>query len=270
MAFARLTWDGETVALRDRAGAALRPRAGRRRRPAPSCRRRAEGEAALLAAVTRGPRARRSASSTCSPAPAPSRLPLAETGPRFTRSKATPRMLAALDQGWRQTPGLHRVTTETRDLFRRPLEPDELNGFDAVVIDPPRAGAEAQTAALAASRACRSSPPSPAIPSPSPATRRPLIEAGYGSTGCRSSTSSAGPPMSNLSPASAAAPLDISRKRAGDSGYCGQRQTCCIPSKNKRAGKRMRAVARFRHPGADLGLAGLRQLEVQDATTDPK
>jgi len=41
------------------------------------------------------------------------------------------------------------VTSETRDLFRRPLEPDELAAFDAVVIDPPRAGAEAQTAALA-------------------------------------------------------------------------------------------------------------------------
>jgi 23S rRNA (uracil1939-C5)-methyltransferase len=40
------------------------------------------------------------------------------------------------------------TTEETRDLFRRPLEPDDLRGFDAVVIDPPRAGAEAQTAAL--------------------------------------------------------------------------------------------------------------------------
>jgi 23S rRNA (uracil1939-C5)-methyltransferase len=43
------------------------------------------------------------------------------------------------------------VTVETRDLFRRPLEPDEFKGIDAVVIDPPRAGAEAQTACLAAS-----------------------------------------------------------------------------------------------------------------------
>jgi 23S rRNA (uracil1939-C5)-methyltransferase len=39
-----------------------------------------------------------------------------------------------------------------RDLFRRPLEPDELAGFDAVVIDPPRAGAEAQVACLARAR----------------------------------------------------------------------------------------------------------------------
>lgn len=38
-----------------------------------------------------------------------------------------------------------------RDLARMPLERAELNGFDAVVLDPPRAGAKAQCAALAAS-----------------------------------------------------------------------------------------------------------------------
>jgi len=58
-------------------------------------------------------------------------------------------MLKALDQGWRQTSGTKRVSTETRDLFRRPLLPDELKGFDAAVIDPPRAGAEAQVHEIA-------------------------------------------------------------------------------------------------------------------------
>lgn len=53
-------------------------------------------------------------------------------------------MLAALDQGWRQSKGLKCIVTETRDLFRRPLTPDELNQFDTVVIDPPRAGAQKQ------------------------------------------------------------------------------------------------------------------------------
>ncbi|MDP6952668.1 MAG: hypothetical protein QGF53_07885 [Alphaproteobacteria bacterium] len=40
---------------------------------------------------------------------------------------------------------------ETRDLFARPLGPDELARFDAVIFDPPRAGARAQAQALAAS-----------------------------------------------------------------------------------------------------------------------
>ena len=60
-------------------------------------------------------------------------------------------MLQALDRGWREGRQLRRVTTETRDLFRRPLEADELRHFDAAVIDPPRAGAEAQIATLAQS-----------------------------------------------------------------------------------------------------------------------
>ncbi len=60
-------------------------------------------------------------------------------------------MLEALDSGWREGHQLRRVTTETRDLFQRPLEADELRHFDAAVIDPPRAGAEAQVATLIAS-----------------------------------------------------------------------------------------------------------------------
>jgi 23S rRNA (uracil1939-C5)-methyltransferase len=59
--------------------------------------------------------------------------------------------LGALDRGWRGATGLRRVSTETRDLFRRPLLAPELARFDAVVIDPPRAGAEAQARQLARS-----------------------------------------------------------------------------------------------------------------------
>jgi 23S rRNA (uracil1939-C5)-methyltransferase len=42
---------------------------------------------------------------------------------------------------------------EHRDLYRRPLTTEELGNFDAVVLDPPRAGAEAQVRELAASSA---------------------------------------------------------------------------------------------------------------------
>ncbi len=60
-------------------------------------------------------------------------------------------MLAALDRGFRFATGLKRVTVEKRDLFRRPLTFKELNGFDGVVFDPPRAGAEDQSKQLARS-----------------------------------------------------------------------------------------------------------------------
>lgn len=39
-----------------------------------------------------------------------------------------------------------------RDLFRNPLQVEELNRFDAVLLDPPRAGAREQVAQLAASK----------------------------------------------------------------------------------------------------------------------
>lgn len=77
-------------------------------------------------------------------------LPLAERA-EIHAVEGEAAMLAALDRGWRGAPGLKRITTEPRDLFRRPLLPDELARFDAAVIDPPRAGAQAQVAALAAS-----------------------------------------------------------------------------------------------------------------------
>ncbi|TPN51961.1 class I SAM-dependent RNA methyltransferase [Mesorhizobium sp. B1-1-4] len=59
--------------------------------------------------------------------------------------------LSALDRGSRFATGLKRVTGERRDLFRRPLTFKELNAFDGVVFDPPRAGAEDQSKQIAGS-----------------------------------------------------------------------------------------------------------------------
>ena len=59
--------------------------------------------------------------------------------------------LAALARAAGRTPGLRPLKTEARDLFRRPLLPQDLSRFDAVVFDPPRAGAQAQAEALAGS-----------------------------------------------------------------------------------------------------------------------
>ena len=60
--------------------------------------------------------------------------------------------LAALDRARRAAPGLRPIATEPRDLFRRPLLAPELARCDAVVLDPPRAGAQAQARQLAASQ----------------------------------------------------------------------------------------------------------------------
>ena len=60
-------------------------------------------------------------------------------------------MIAALDRGWREAKGLKKVEAVARDLFRRPFLPDELAKLDFAVLDPPRAGAEAQVAELAKS-----------------------------------------------------------------------------------------------------------------------
>ena len=58
----------------------------------------------------------------------------------------------ALQKAAKATSGLKPVKAEARDLFRRPLMPQELRDYDAVVFDPPRQGAQAQAVQLAASR----------------------------------------------------------------------------------------------------------------------
>ena len=174
-AFSRLTWDGETVALRDRPAltmgtATVVPPAGAFLQATQ------EGEAALLHAVKQalGPQKRIvdlfSGVGTFT-------LPLAQEMDVHA-VEGDGAMTKALDLAARNTPDLHRISTETRDLFRRPLEPDELNAFTAAVIDPPRAGAEAQTATLAASKI-----PVIAVVSCNPVTfardAKALVENGY-------------------------------------------------------------------------------------------
>jgi len=54
-----------------------------------------------------------------------------------------------------KTPGLKPIDAQVRDLFRRPILPNELKRVDAVVFDPPRQGAQAQAHELAAARGPR-------------------------------------------------------------------------------------------------------------------
>jgi 23S rRNA (uracil1939-C5)-methyltransferase len=71
-----------------------------------------------------------------------------------------------------------KIRTETRDLFRQPLTPAQLDSFDAVLLDPPRAGATAQARNLA-----RSTVPSVIYVSCNPASfardARVLCDGGY-------------------------------------------------------------------------------------------
>jgi 23S rRNA (uracil1939-C5)-methyltransferase len=60
-----------------------------------------------------------------------------------------PAAIAALTASARRAQGLKPVEARVRDLFLAPLSPKELEGFDAVVFDPPRAGARAQAQQLA-------------------------------------------------------------------------------------------------------------------------
>lgn len=60
--------------------------------------------------------------------------------------------VGALADAVRNTQGLKPLNAETRDLFRRPLVPQELSAFDALVFDPPRQGAQAQAEQLAKSK----------------------------------------------------------------------------------------------------------------------
>jgi len=146
---ARISWDGEVLAARRPA----RLRFGKAMVNLPSgafLQATQEGELALLSLVRRVVGKAERVADLFSGAGTFS-LPLAENAEVFAAESAE-EMLLALSAGARQANGLKAVTTQARDLFRRPLLSDELNRFDAVVLDPPRAGAEAQARELAASR----------------------------------------------------------------------------------------------------------------------
>ncbi len=88
------------------------------------------------------------------------------------------RAIEALQVASNRTKGLKPVESKVRDLFREPLSPKELEGFDLAVFDPPRAGAAEQ-----AERLARSKVPVIVAVSCAPATlardARTLMDGGY-------------------------------------------------------------------------------------------
>jgi len=171
----RLTWDGETVFQTQQPSLSF----GRARvSPPPGAflQATADGEAALLGAMREAVGNARHIADLFAGC-GTFALPLAEQA-EVHAVEGDAAMLAALDAGWRTASALKHVSTERRDLFRRPLLPDELTRFDALVIDPPRAGAEAQFHEIARARV-----PVVGVVSCNPVTfardAKTLVEAGY-------------------------------------------------------------------------------------------
>jgi 23S rRNA (uracil1939-C5)-methyltransferase len=79
---------------------------------------------------------------------------LAEVGSVYAADAAAP-AVAALKSAIATAPGLKSITPEARDLVRRPVLAAELKKTDAVVFDPPRAGALEQSREIAASAVSR-------------------------------------------------------------------------------------------------------------------
>lgn len=145
---ARLVWEGEVLA--NFAPASVR--FGRARvllPPGAFLQATMEGEAALVAAVREAVGGAHMIADLFAGA-GTFGLPMAE-GARVHAVEGDATMAKALADGWRKAERLKQITTETRDLFRRPLDPGELARFDAAVLDPPRAGAQAQVEAIARS-----------------------------------------------------------------------------------------------------------------------
>lgn len=76
---------------------------------------------------------------------------LAQVGTVLAADAAAP-AIAALKAAAGRTPGLKSITAETRDLSKRPVLARELAKIDAVVFDPPRAGALEQAGEIARSK----------------------------------------------------------------------------------------------------------------------
>jgi 23S rRNA (uracil1939-C5)-methyltransferase len=81
----------------------------------------------------------------------PFALRLAENA-KVTAMDSDEGAIEALSRAGSATPGLKAVAAQKRDLFRRPLTAPELKPFDAVIVDPPRQGANAQARELAKSK----------------------------------------------------------------------------------------------------------------------
>ena len=144
---ARLTWSGEPIALR-RAVRARFAGIAVALPPGGFLQATAEGEHAILEAVGAASPSRGKVADLFAGCGTLS-LPLAARGLAVHAVERDEAACAALDEAARAA--RLPVVAVARDLDRQPLAGHELDALAAVVFDPPRAGAAAQAAALAAS-----------------------------------------------------------------------------------------------------------------------
>jgi 23S rRNA (uracil1939-C5)-methyltransferase len=143
---ARISLNGEVIVERARpslafAGAVVTPP------PGAFVQATAEGEAALSALVADAVAgAKRIADLFCGIGTLT--FPLARLAPVLAVDCEQP-ALAALAAAAKATQGLKPIETCVRDLFREPLSVKELAGWEAIVLDPPHAGASAQVEQIA-------------------------------------------------------------------------------------------------------------------------
>jgi len=146
---ARLTRHGELVLMRNAPVIAIGP-AQVTLPPGSFLQATAAGEETLAALVEKhAGRARHIADLFCGVGPFALRLAKRSRVSAFDSDAGA---VTALQKAATATSGLKPVKAEARDLFRRPLMPAELRDYDAVVFDPPRQGAQAQSERLATSK----------------------------------------------------------------------------------------------------------------------
>jgi 23S rRNA (uracil1939-C5)-methyltransferase len=73
------------------------------------------------------------------------------TSAQVLAAEGNPEAIASLIKARNITPNLKQIITRKRDLFIKPLTAEELSRFDAIIIDPPRAGSRAQVEQIATS-----------------------------------------------------------------------------------------------------------------------
>lgn len=172
---ARLSWQGEVLVTR-RQPLQQMGRAWVAPPPGGFLQATHEGEAALVAAVREAVAGARQVADLFAGS-GTFALPLAKRA-EILAADADEAALEALMAGWRGADGLKTVRIERRNLLSRPLLGQELAPFEAVVFDPPRAGARAQAEQIARSHVRRV-----AAVSCNPATfardARTLIDGGY-------------------------------------------------------------------------------------------